>query len=155
MDQAIELAGDMADEPIATEFRRCSRQMAMGLPLEAAVQAIARRVPLMETRILASTLAVQRRAGGSLPNALMRLARSFRDRLEYQMRHRAATAAARGSALVITAAALGAASYMAIFQPDLARNFVESPQGMTLLATAIVLLLAGLFWISRLLKVDY
>lgn len=155
LDQAIALAGEMGAEPVATEFRRCARQMEMGLSLEAAMRAIARRLPTTETRILASTLVVQRRAGGSLPKALFRLAQVFRERMHYQMRFRAATAASRGSAALITALALGAASYMAIAQPEMARNFIASPQGIVMLITAIVLLFAGLFWISRLLKVQY
>lgn len=155
LDQAISLAGDMSEEPIATEFRRCARQLELGLSLEAAVRAVADRVPMPETRIFASTLVVQRRAGGSLPRALLRLAQAFRDRLQFQLRFRAATATARGSAFVITFLALGAASYMAVAQPEMSRNFIETPQGMALLATGLILLIVGLFWVSRILKVRY
>ena len=65
------------------------------------MRALTRRVDMVEVQLLASTLVVQRRAGGDLPEAMESLARVVRDRLNYQRQFRAATAAGRLSTILI------------------------------------------------------
>ena len=100
LDQAIALAGNSG----FTRGRRVPllrSQMKMGLSLESAIRGLVSRAPLAETRILAMTLIVQRRRGGSLPTTLERLARVFRDRSNFYRQFQAATALGRGSAVMI------------------------------------------------------
>ena len=149
------MVGNNAPKPLAAEFCRCSGQLQMGLSLSAAIRALTRRVPLAEMRILAATLMVQRQTGGNLPVTLERLAQVCRDRLSYYRQFRAATAAGRGAAILIAAISVGAAAYLLFGRPEYAQDFFEQPQGYAMLAIAIGLMIIGLTWIFKLLKVDY
>ena len=155
LDQAIALVGQTVAAPLGPEFRRCARHLEMGLAMEAALRSLARRVPLYESRILAATLSVQRRTGGSLPTTLERLARVIRDRLSYQRQFRAATAAGRTSTFLMTAVAILVLLYLLIGRPDYLPQFLESTAGKVMLAIAAVLQIVGLVWIARLLRPDY
>ena len=155
IDQAIQLAGKNASEPLASQFRRCAGQLKLGRSLSAVVHGRTQRVPLAEARILAATLIVQRRAGGTLSVTLDRLAHVCRDRLSYHRQYRAATAAGRGGAVLIASITGGAAAYMLIWRPEYVRGFLEVPQGHILLAIAIGLQIVGLTWIYKLLTIDY
>jgi tight adherence protein B len=155
VDQAIALVGQTPLEPLATEFRRCARQIDMGLSVGAAMAALAQRVPLMEMRILAATFRVERRSGGNLPGILERLARVIRDRVSYHRQFRAATAAGRASTYVIGTAGPLVVMYLVIWQRDYVGRFLESPQGTTLLGVAIALQIVGLAWILGLLRTKY
>lgn len=155
LDQAIEWVGQTADDPLGTEFRRCARHLHMGLSMDATMRALTRRAPLSETRILAATFIVQRQTGGTLPVVLDRLAKVFRDRLNYERQFRASTAAGRLSVIIISLAAPVVAAYMFVFRPDYLRTFAELPFGMGLLVAAISLQLIGLLWVITLLRSDY
>jgi tight adherence protein B len=155
LDQAITLAGETAEAPLKDEFVRAAKHLDMGLSLEGAIRALTRRAPLPETRILAATLMVQRRAGGSLPVTLERLARVIRDRLSYQRQFRAATAAGRMSMFMILLAGPIVLAYMWFFQRDYIQNLIISPEGHMMMALAITLQVIGTLWILSLLRSDY
>lgn len=155
LDQAIELVAQTADQPLGPEFRRCSAQLNMGLSINAAMRAMLRRAPLSEIRILASTLIMQRRTGGSLPVMLERLSNVVRDRINYHRQFRAATAAGRVSTTLIGVAGPLVAAYMLIWQREYFDRFFTSMAGQVLLATAVALQVVGLLWIYALLRSDY
>ena len=154
LDQAIELVGRKAPEPLAREFRRCSHQLQMGLSLQASMRALAFRVRTMEMRILATTLSVHRAAGGNLAETLERMALVIRERLTYRRQLRATTAAGRFSAALVSLAGVCLFGYMFFFQSEYIGKLFSSPFGQSLLATAVVLEIVGLIWIWRMLKSD-
>ena len=67
MDQAIALTGEEVSRPLGLELKRFAKHLEMGLSVSAAATALTRRVPLMDARILATTLIVQRHAAAILP----------------------------------------------------------------------------------------
>lgn len=155
LDQAIGLVGQTVEQPLRNEFVRCSKHLDMGLSMEAAIRALTRRAPLPETRILAATLMVQRRAGGSLPLTLERLARVVRDRISYQRQFRSATAAGRITMILILLAGPLVLAYMWFWQRQYIEAFLTTPQGHFMMVIAIVLQIIGSLWIYSLLKSDY
>lgn len=155
LDQAVAMAGDSAPAPLGIEFRRCARQLEMGLPLDTAMRALAQRVPISEMRILGATLMVQRRTGGNLPDALERLVRVVRDRLEYQRQFRAQTAGSRFASTMIALAGPAVAAYFFIWRRDYVDVFFQSLLGNVLLATAVLLIIIGVVWVFRLTRSDY
>jgi len=155
LDQAVHLVGETIPRPLGPEFRRCARQLEMGLSVDAAMQSMSRRAPITEIRILASTLMVQRKTGGSLPITLERLSAVIRDRLNYRRQFRATTAAGRLSTMMIAATGPLVALYMMIWQRAYFAKFVDSFAGQVMLGTAIALQVIGCFWIYQLLRTDY
>lgn len=155
LDQAIDLVGEMMAPPIGIEFRRCGRQLQMGLSMDGAMRALVQRVPLPEMRILAATLIIQRQTGGNLPVTLERLAKVIRDRISFHRQFRAATASGRISTLLIALAGPCVALYLFIWQREYIQRLIDTPQGQTLLFLALGLQCLGLLWIYRLLKTDY
>jgi tight adherence protein B len=152
LDQAIILAGDSAFQPVATEFRYCASQMKIGLSLESAIRGLVARMPLVETRILAMTLVVQRRRGGNLPATLERLARVFRDRANFIRQFRAATALGRGSAILIALVALGLDAFVILGHSDYTRSLMETNSGRSMLGTAMILQVVGVTWVAWLFR---
>ncbi len=155
LDQAIGTLGRTGVGPVAAEFRVCAQQLGMGLSMDAAMRGMAVRVPLTETEILATTLRVQRQTGGSLSFMLERLAGVFRDRLNYHRQFRAATATARGSAMVIIAVGLAAAVYVLTWRPDYVARALETLTGRVAFGAALLLMGIGVAWIFWLLRTDY
>ncbi|MEO8493458.1 MAG: type II secretion system F family protein [Planctomycetota bacterium] len=155
IDQAIDLVGETTAKPLGAEFRRCARQLEMGLPVDTALSAIAERISISEMRMLAATLAVQRQTGGSLPITLERLSHVIRDRISYHRQFRAATSAGRISTILIGTAGPVVALYLLVWQRDYFNRFTETLAGQVMLATAIGLQLIGMLWIYLILRSDY
>jgi tight adherence protein B len=155
IDQALHLAGETTPQPLGIEFRRCAGQLDMGLSVDAAMRSFSRRVPIPEMRILASTFIVQRRAGGSLPVTLERMAKVIRDRIAYFRQFRAATAGSRMSMIVVAATGPLVALYMMIFQPVFFNHFFETSLGYIFFGTSLGLYALGLIWIYFILRLDY
>ena len=155
IDQAMTLVGNTTQAPLGPEFRRCARQLELGLSVSAAMRSLVRRAPLPEMRILASTLIMQRRTGGNLSLMLDRLSNVIRDRINFHRSFKAATGAGRVSTMMIGAAGPLVAAYMLIWQREYFDTFFESFGGRVLLGTAVGLQVIGLVWIYKLLKSDY
>jgi tight adherence protein B len=146
LDQAIALAGNSGLKPVASDFQYCASQMRMGLSLESAIRGMVDREPLAETRILAMTLILQRRRGGSLPTTLERLARVFRDRSSFFRQFQASTALGRGSAALIALIALGLDAFVVLSNSEYAESLLLTDPGRIMLAVSIVLQIVGITW---------
>ena len=155
IDQAINLVGETTAKPLRDEFRRCARQLEMGLSVDLALGSMSERIAISEMRMLAATLSVQRQTGGSLPTTLERLSEVIRDRISYHRQFRAATGAGRISTLLIGVAAPVVAAYLLIWQRDYFNRFTETFAGQVLLASAIAMQLIGMLWIYLILRSDY
>ncbi len=152
VDQAIELVASEVTGPLGMEFRQCSRQLEMGLSFDRAVRSLAARVRLIEMQILATTLVVQRGAGGNLSETLDRMTAVVRDRMVAYRQMLAATGAGRVSTMIV--ASIGPFAFLfllLVHRPHLQLMFDE-PLGRLLLLLAMLLEITGLFWVFTLLR---
>lgn len=155
LDQGIALVGDQSAQPLAREFRQCALHLDMGLSVEAAMRALTRRVPLDEARILASTLVIQRRMGGDLPETLATLVKVIRDRLSYTRQFRAATTAPRLSAIGIALAGMFLLYYLWAWRPDYFEQLTSRTEGQFALGLAALMYVVGVMWTFFLLRPKY
>jgi tight adherence protein B len=155
LEQGIMLLGQHSPDPLAREFRWCSQQMQMGLPLQAVMRSLTGRLPLYDARIFATTLIVHRQSGGNVVTVLERLAQVIRERLNFRRQLRATTAAGRMSAGLVAIVAPSVFTYFFFFQPDYINKMLQSPLGQSLLMVAVVLEIVGLIWTARLVRPVY
>lgn len=154
VDQAIALCGEQSPAPLGKEFRRCARQLQMGLALPAAMRSFGERVRLPDARIFTAAVAVHREAGGNLARTLERMAHVIRDRITYRRQLRAVTAAGRFSATMVSLAGPLLFAYMFLFQHDYVSRLLVDPLGKSLLVLAVALELVGLIWVVRMQKTE-
>lgn len=154
LDQAIALVGNETSGPLGGEFKRCSQQLDMGRSMTTVMRSFTSRVRMIETRVLASTLIVHRRAGGNLPLALERMAQTIRDRANFRRQMRASTGAARTSVIIIASITPALFLLLFLWQPEHFRELIEDSLGRTLLLAAIILEIVGIYWVTRLLRND-
>jgi len=155
LEQAIDFVGTETRGSLGVEFSRCARQLEMGLSVSGMAQALARRVRLIEFRMLAATLMVHRQTGGNLPQALERMASVVRDRLNYYRQMRASTAAGRSSTILMAIISPLLYIIMFVWQPEHVKILLDNPAGQTMLMVAIGMEAVGLIWVASLLRSDY
>ncbi|MFN0195140.1 MAG: type II secretion system F family protein [Planctomycetaceae bacterium] len=155
VDQAIDLVGTESRGELAREFARCSQQLQLGLGLVSVLKNLARRIRLVELRMMVTTLMVHRQTGGNLPVALERLANVVRDRLNYRRQMRASTGAGRTSTFLIAIISPIVYIIMFVFQPEHVQILLDDPVGNILLAIALILEVVGVLWVVQMLRNDY
>jgi len=152
LEQSLELASVEMSGDLGKELDTCVKQLKVGRSFAAVMKSLASRVRLLEVRILATTLIVQRGAGGNLPETLDRMSSVVRDRLFAVKKARATTAAGKTSAMLITAICPIAYLTMFILQPEHMSVLLTDPLGQMLLTAAVVMELVGMAWVAMLLK---
>lgn len=155
LEQAVELVSNASQEPVASEFRRCSNQLEMGLSVPATMQSLSDRIGQTDVKIFSSTLSIHREGGGNLAESLDRLASLIRDRLDYRRQMRSGSSAGRFSVLIILILAPILLAYLFLFKPEYGMGLWDDPIGRWMLVLSIVGQAIGLFWVSRILKTDY
>jgi len=147
--EAIAAVGRDVGEPVRSEFARMAEEVAIGIDLEDAMVAAARRVNQPDFRFLVVSLALQRETGGRLAETLDNLAGIIRKRREMRLKIRAMTSEGRASAKIVAAIPLIAVGALWIMSPDYIVPLIETSGGRGILLAAIASLALGLAVINR------
>ncbi len=152
--QSVDTVVKEGQEPIAGEFRRVLVETRLGISLDDAFQGVAERFESKDFAWVVMAIRIQRQVGGNLAELLDTVAGTMRER-EY-MRRQVAALAAEGK---LSAWVLGLLPplflvYLLLTKRDYVMPMFTEPMGWLMLAGAGTLLSVGVFWMSRLVKVE-
>ncbi|HUZ63728.1 MAG TPA: type II secretion system F family protein [Acetobacteraceae bacterium] len=131
-------------EPTAAEFSRLSSQIAIGMPPDEALRAMALRNGLQEYRFFATALALQAQTGGGLTETLETLADVIRKRVALRARGHALASEARTSVIILLSLPFFAGGALALLNPHYIAVLFFTPGGRRLLGIAILSLGMGM-----------
>lgn len=154
LEQAIGMVAADTPGALGDEFRWCSRQLQLGLPVSIAMRTLSSRIRLLSIRTLAVILAVHHQTGGNLASTLERLAAVAHSRRVFRRQVRATTGAARMSAQLIAAAAPFLFVVLLFVQPDHINRLLDENAGRVMLTVGVMLEIIGVVWLGRLMRVD-
>jgi len=151
---AMGMVADEVDPPVGTEFRTAFEQQNYGLPLREALNELAERVAILDVRFFVTAVLIQRESGGNLAEILDNLSAVVRERFKIRRQIRVHTAHGRFTGYVLLAlpACLGVA--LTFINPDLMRLLFDERMGRIMLSGAIVLQVAGFFWIRKVMNIE-
>jgi len=152
---AMETAARESREPLRSHLRDVVGAIRLGERPSAAYEDLYHAIPLESFRLFCFTLAVHEETGGSLAPTLSMVARSVRDNVELRRRINSESMQAQGSVLGILAITYGIGIVTWKTHPERVESFVADDMGIKLLAAAMILQAAGLFWMSRMIKIRY
>ncbi|HEX5369977.1 MAG TPA: type II secretion system F family protein [Dehalococcoidia bacterium] len=152
--QSVDTIVREGSEPIAGEFRKVLVETRLGLSLETALQGIADRFDSKDFDWVVMAINIQRQVGGNLAELLNTVAATMRER-EY-MRRQVAALAAEGklSALVLGGLPPVFLLYLLLANREYVIVLFTRPIGLLMLGIGAVILSVGVFWMSRLVKVE-
>jgi tight adherence protein B len=141
-------------EPIASEFRRVLVETRLGVSLEEALEGVTERFDSKDFEWVVMAIKIQRQVGGNLAELLDTVAATMRER-EYVRRQVAALAAeGKLSAWVLGCLPPLFMIYLLLTNYDYVIVMFREPLGWAMLAGAATILAVGVFWMSRLVKVE-
>lgn len=152
--QAIDLVVDEVGNPASSEFRRTQAEARLGLPLEEALSRMAERVDSADLRWTVSAISIQREVGGNLAEVLNTVAHTIRERAELRRQVSALTAEGRYSLVVLTV--LPFFVFFALFavNPEYMLVALQTPAGQGAFVLGGVLLLIGVYWLNRVMRIE-
>jgi len=152
--QSVDTIVREGTEPVASEFKRVLVETRIGISLEDALDGVAERFDSRDFRWVVMAIKIQRQVGGNLAELLNTVAGTMRER-EY-IRRQVGALAAEGklSAAVLGALPPGFLVYLALAQPDYVAPLFNDIRGIIMLVGGTLWLGVGIFWMSRLIKVE-
>ena len=151
---SLEMIHREFQEPIAGEFRRSFEEHNLGLPLDVALQKMAKRVPSLDVHFFVSAVLLQKRTGGNLAEILDKLAYVIRERFKLRGRIRAISAHGKLTGLALTCIPIGVGLLMFWVNPDYVRFFFLDEVGNYMLGAAILMQIIGYLIIKKIVSID-
>jgi tight adherence protein B len=152
---ALYLVGREMAEPIGSEFLALSEQLTFGADLDQSVSAMVDKVGVEEMTLLAVTLTVQSRSGGSLSEVLENLADMIRERVLMRAKIRAISAEGRVTAVLMAMFPFILFLIVRTLMPDYFDPLWASGYGPILLTVLGMLMLVGVLILYRLVNFDF
>ena len=155
LNQALAMVIKETKPPISEEFRITTSEIRMGLSEKAALENMAKRInsELFDWVVLAVN--IQREVGGNLAEIMDIIANTIREKERVLRQIKALTAEGKLSAYIL----IGLPIILGVALTFLNREYISvlytSKLGFMMLGLAGVLMLVGIVWIMRIIKIDY
>lgn len=150
----LRLVAEEMDQPIAKEFGMVHTDINHGLDMKVAFLNLLERVPNMTLMGLVTAVVVQRETGGNLAETLQNISKIIRGRFRFQRRVKSLTAEGRMSAWVLAMIPFVLFIGLMITTPDYLPILIEEPLGRKIVTVSFTLLLIGILWLRKLIRVD-
>jgi len=152
--QSLDTIVREGSEPITSEFKRVIVESRLGVPLEDALDGVADRMHSKDFRWVVMAIRIQREVGGNLAELLNTVAATLRER-EFLRRHvQALSAEGRLSCWILGGLPPAFLGYLILTKPDYVHPMFTTGLGIMMLITMTVLLIVGIFWMSKVAKVE-
>jgi tight adherence protein B len=154
LSSGLKMAADDGAEPVASEFRRVFEEQRFGLPLQDSLLGMADRISLVDVRILVTAILIQREVGGNLAEILDNLAAVIRARFTIRRQIKVYTAQGRMTGYLLALLPFMLFGILYSINAEYMRVLFTDPIGKILVAVALVLQLAGFFWIRKIVNIE-
>ncbi|MFY8144049.1 MAG: type II secretion system F family protein [Caulobacter sp.] len=151
----LKIIGKECPEPLAGEFRILTENVAMGVPMDAALEKMYERMPTNELRFFSIVLAIQQKTGGNLAEALSNLSTVLRARKLMKEKIKALSAEAVASAFIIGCLPPGVVTLISVTSPAYMAPMFTDPRGHLMLLASAVWMSIGIFVMRNMINFKF
>jgi tight adherence protein B len=149
--QAFQAVAETFEDPLAGEFAKCQQQQSLGLRPEVCFQELMERSGIVEMRIFAMAVVIQRQSGGNLSEVLERLAGLVRSRLRLRQHVRTLTAEGRMQGWTLAVLPFVVFGVMLRLNRTYAEALLDHHQ---LIFAMLAMIAVGILWIRRIVNFE-
>ena len=153
--QALAMVIEETKPPISEEFKTALSEIRVGLPEKEALENMAGRINSELFSWVVKAINIQREVGGNLAEIMDIIANTIRERDRVLRQIGALVSEGKLSAYVLIGLPIGIAIILSVINKSYISVLVTTKMGMGMLALAIVLMIAGIMWILRIIKIEY
>jgi tight adherence protein B len=154
MAQSIDTVVREGSDPMAAEFRRALVEARLGVEVEDALEGVGERMESLDFRWVVMAIRIQREVGGNLSELLNNVAETIREREYLERQVLSLSAEGRLSVWILGGLPPGFMLYLLMANPTYLSPLISTPIGYVMLGVMSVLLVAGVLWMKKLVKVD-
>jgi tight adherence protein B len=152
--QAMDAVAHDVSDPAAKEFARVMAETRIGSDVESALGRMAIRMNSENMRWAAMAIGIQRQVGGNLAETLRTTASTLREREVLRRHVRALSAEGRLSAVILVALPILLFVYEANVNRDYISLLWSTLIGWILVVVGILLMVVGVYWLTKVVKVE-
>jgi tight adherence protein B len=152
--QAIDTVSRRIGEPAASEFSRVVAEVRLGRPVEQALGAMAERIGSEDLTWAMLAVNVQRQVGGNLAEILDTVAETVRERSAVRRQVDALSAEGRISMKILVGLPFLVALYIAKVNPGYMKQLFTTGLGLAMLVGAAALMVVGVLWMRKVVRID-
>ncbi|MBD8533243.1 MULTISPECIES: type II secretion system F family protein [unclassified Massilia] len=149
----LQIVGNELPEPLSSEFRIAREEINYGVPMAEALHNMAARIPLTDLRYLIIAVLIQRESGGNLAEILGNISTIIRSRLRLVAQVRVLSAEGRMSAWILGLLPFGVMLVLTLINPDYVSLLWTDPSGVRLLWYAAGMILFGVVWLRKVIRI--
>jgi tight adherence protein B len=153
--RAIDASARESDAPMSEELTRIVNETRIGRDLGDSMLDVAVRTSSEDFSWISQAIEIHREVGGDLAEVLDHVGETIRDRNQIRRQVRALSAEGKMSAGVLMALPIVLFFALILINASYAKTFTSTVPGFMMLGAAGVMLTAGGFWLSRLIKPKY
>ncbi|HSQ36733.1 MAG TPA: type II secretion system F family protein, partial [Acidimicrobiia bacterium] len=153
--QAVNNISAEAAAPTNQEFGRIVMENRLGRDLVESLTALADRMDSEDFHWVAQAIDIQRSVGGDLSQILDTVSHTIRERNQIRRQIKALSAEGRISAYVLIALPFAVTLFISLISPEFIAPLWTTTVGKVAVAVGCVLMLAGIAWIRRLVRLKF
>jgi tight adherence protein B len=150
---ALQMVGDEAQDPIASEFRIVHDEINYGVSVETALMNLASRVPSTDMRYFVVAVLIQRETGGNLTEVLGNLSALIRERLRLLGKVQVLSAEGRMSGWVMGCLPFAVAAIINLINPGFMSVLWTDPMGLKIVYGMLFLMAMGGLWMRKIIRI--
>jgi len=142
--QAMEAISKELPPPICDEFRRVVQEMQIGIPMDAALANLLRRIPSDDLDFVITAINVQREVGGNLSEILETISFTIRERVKIKGDIRVITSQVRASGTILALIPIFLTIVLWFLNPKYLMSFMDAGPICAVIAATVVIILISL-----------
>ncbi|WP_246007557.1 type II secretion system F family protein [Halomonas nitroreducens] len=151
---AMHLVSEELAEPIAGEFRTTFMEINYGGDVRNALLGLLQRVQSVTVMVFVTSVLIQKETGGNLAELLDGLATVVRDRFRFHRKVKTLSAPGRLAAWILSLLPFALAGILSLAAPSFIPMLTQDPIGRQLVVTAFVMIITGILWLRKLIRID-
>ena len=152
--EALNLVSQEMQEPVSKEFGIVFTEINYGGDVRSALLGLLERVPSVSVMAMVTSVLIQRETGGNLAEVLDKIADVIRQRFRFQRTLRTLSAEGRLSAWILSLLPFFMAAALSAVNPDFIPMLTADPTGRKLVMASFGLLILGILWLRRIVRID-
>jgi len=155
LNQALQLVGQEAPDPVGIEFKRTFEQHNLGLNLREALLNLSQRLDSLDLKLFVTAILLQKETGGNLTEILENISYTIRERFKLIGQIKTYTAQGRMSAWLLGTLPIIFVGIISVLNPDYLTPLFQDKIGHYLIMLAAVLQVVGFMVIRKIVQIRY
>jgi tight adherence protein B len=151
----LKLVAEDMEGPIAREFELTFADVNYGSDLRRALLAMLVRVPSTSLMAIVTAVLIQKETGGNLAEVFDRASQVVRGRFRFGRKVRTLSAEGRLSAWILALQPILLFALIWVTSPEYLPPLLEHPVGRQMLMFSASMMVLGVFWMRRIIRIDF